>query len=261
MRKNKNQTGNVHAAIIVILVIVLVGALGFVFWKNFLKKDISVSQTESKTTNNSPCSMKENVAAEDGTFCSKEMGVKFTVPSIFANKLTKVDNYEVFQGPLEPSNKVSVGFSENVFKGIINGKDNFTFTIAQEPLRSGYIGVNNALRNTYYDQNTGELTMVTTPTSSYDSATNTFITSGTYSKGEIIPSFDVGDVHFFKGSDGDAGQLENTYVGVVNNKIIKISLKNVAYIGPAADDPTTIDASKVFDELDKSIRILKVIKP
>ncbi len=259
MRNSKAQTGSVHIVVTVVLIAALIGALGFVFWSNFLKKEAAVSQTENKPSIETPCAAGENTAAENGTFCSQELGLKFAVPSIFVNKLIKVDNYEVFQGPLDPNAKKTAGSSENVYQATISGSDNFTFTIAQEPLRTGYVDVPHLLQNTYYDQATGELTRVNAPTRQYDSARNATVTSGDYSKGEVVPSFTVGDVRFFKGTDGDAGQVENIYFGVVKNKIIKMSLKNIGYIGDPATDPTTIDADQVFTELDASIKALKFI--
>src|SRR5687767_13384271 len=129
MRKKISQTGSAHAAIIVVLVIALIGALGFVFWNSFLKKETTVPQAENKPQTKDVCSSGENVNAENGTFCSKELGIKFTVPSIFVNKLVKADNYEVFEGPLDPNAKKSVGLSENVYRATISGNDNFTFTV------------------------------------------------------------------------------------------------------------------------------------
>jgi len=260
MRKNESQIGSVHVVLVAALVVVLLGALGFAFWNNFLNKETLVSQTESKPKANDFCLSGENAAAENGVFCSKEIGVKFAVPSIFAKKLTKVDNYEVFEGPLDPNAKKSAGTSENVYRATISGNDNFTFTVAQEPVRTGYVDVPHKLQNTYYDQATGDLTLIKAPTRHYDSATDAYITSGSYSKGEVVPSFTVGDVRFFKGSNGDAGQVENIYFGIVNGKIVKISLKNMGYIGDPASDPTTIDASKVLDELDKAIKALRTAK-
>lgn len=257
MRKDKSQTGSAHAVIIVVLIIALIGGLGFVFWNSFLKKETPVSQTGDTLQVEDFCSSGENVKAENGTFCSKEIGVKFTVPSIFVNKLVKTDNYEVFEGPLDPNAKKSVGTSENVYRATISGNDNFTFSIAQEPLRTGYVDVGHKLQGTYYDQATGDLTLVGTPTSHYNSTTNTS-TTGSYSKGEVVPSFSADGVRFYKGSTGDAGRIKNAYFGIINNKIVKISLEHVGYVGNPANDPSTIDADKVFDELDKSIKALKI---
>lgn len=46
--KSRNQTGNAHVVIIIILVVALVGALGFVFWQNFMNK--SATNTTAETT-------------------------------------------------------------------------------------------------------------------------------------------------------------------------------------------------------------------
>jgi len=261
---NRSQAGSAHVAIIIVLIIALLGALGFVFWDNFLKKEEPVSQTDSKPKNpktQDACSSKENEAAEAGVFCSKIIGVKFSVPTIFTNKLVKADNYEVFEGPLDPNAKKSAGTAENVYRATITGNDNFTFTVAQEPLRTGYVDVGYKLQNTYYDQSTSDLTLVNTPTTHYDSTTNTSTTSGSYSKGEVVPSSNVDGIRFFKGTSGDAGQTEDIYLGVIRNKIVKISLRHGAYMGNPANDPSTIDANKVFDEFNKFIKLLKVIKP
>lgn len=263
MQKNRSQIGSAHVVIIIVAVIGLLGAVGFIFWNNFLKKESTTSQTASKSTKpkaQKPCSDEENEKAENGTFCSKEIGIKFVVPSIFFNKLAKADNSEVFQGLLDPNAKKSAGFTENVYKATISGSDNFTFTITQEPLRSGYVGVAHGLQEVYYDQSTSELTLVKTPNRHYDSKTDTITVSGDYVKGDIVPSFLVGKTRFFKGVYGDAGQVGNDYFAVINNKIVKILLKNVGYMGPPASDPTTIDANKIFDELDKSIKELKIIQ-
>ena len=219
---------------------------------------MSVLQTGDKIQVKDFCSNGENVKAENGTFCSNEIGIKFTVPSIFVNKLVKADNYEVFEGLLDPTTKKSIGPSENVYRATISGNDNFTFTVAQEPLRTGYVDVGHELQGAYYDQATGDLTLVDTPTSHYDSTTNTSTTTGGYSKGEVVPSFSVDGVRFYKGSIGDAGQTKNAYFGIINNKIVKISLVHVGYMGDPANDPSTINAGKVFDELDKSIKALKI---
>lgn len=48
---NKQQ-GSAHAAVVIVLVVALLGALGFIFWQNFIKKDAEVAtkQESTKTT-------------------------------------------------------------------------------------------------------------------------------------------------------------------------------------------------------------------
>jgi type II secretory pathway pseudopilin PulG len=55
IKNSSKQTGSAHVVIIVILVIALLGTLGFVFWQNFINKD---SATQDSTTNTQ--------SAEDG---------------------------------------------------------------------------------------------------------------------------------------------------------------------------------------------------
>lgn len=260
MRENKSETGSAHVIILGVLVVTLIGALGFVFWNNFMKKDAPATKKETTSKATEFCADGQDTTAKNGTFCSADVGIKFTVPTIFTGKLAKADNYEVFQGPLDPNTKTSAGSSENVYKATISGNDNFTFTIAQEPLRTGYVDMIHALQNTYFDQATGELTLVNMPTSHYDSVTDTSTKSGDYSKGDAVPSSSVDGVQFFKGSYGDAGQIGETYFGVVNNKIVKISLKYTGYMGDPSKDPSTIDSGKVFDEFANNMKALTVEK-
>lgn len=262
MQKHNSQAGGAHIIIIVGVVIVLLGALGYVFWNNSInKKEAVVPQVENKPAAKEFCAPGENVAAEKGTFCSEDMRIKFTVPGIFVDKLAKIDNYPVFEGPLDPHAKKSAGTSELAYQAKITGNDNFTLTIAKEPLRTGYVDVPHLLQGTYFDQATGELTRVNMPTLNYDSRTGTYAQSGEDTKGEAVPSFVVDDVRFYRGTNGDAGITENVYFAVINNKIVKISLKHQGYMGDPAKDPTTIDADKVFEELDKAIKTIKVNRP
>jgi len=260
MRKNKSEIGNAHVIVIGALVVALIGLLGFVFWNNFMKKDTSAAKKETVSKLEKFCTDGQDTTAKNGTFCSTDVGIKFTVPNIFTGKLAKADNYEVFQGSLDPNTKTSAGTSEAVYKATISGNDNFTFTVAQEPLRTGYIDVTHALQNTYFDQATGELTLVNMPTIHYDSVTNASTKSGDYSKGDAVPSSSVDGVQFFKGSYGDAGQIGETYFGVVNNKIVKISLKYMGYMGDPSKDPSTIDSNKVFDEFANNMKAFTIAK-
>lgn len=261
MKKSDSQTGSAHIVIVVVLALALVGGLGYVFWNNFLdKKETVVAEAEVKPTPKAFCSDGENAAAEKGVFCSEEMGIKFSVPSIFVDKLTKLDNYPVYEGSLDYREKKEAGFSELAYHAVVTGNDNFSLTIAKEPLRSGDVGLYHMLQGTYFDQATGELTGVNGPTSQYDSATDSYTWSGGFSKGETVPSFDVDGIRFYKTSSGDAGTMEIAYLAVINNKIIKIHLGHSAYMGDPANDPTTIDADKVSAELEQSIKSLKFLK-
>ncbi|MCX6728211.1 MAG: hypothetical protein NTV39_00360 [Candidatus Saccharibacteria bacterium] len=54
MNKQKSQLGFAHLIIVLILAAGLVGALGFIFWQNFIKKDSSTSLQKSSDDNKIP---------------------------------------------------------------------------------------------------------------------------------------------------------------------------------------------------------------
>lgn len=256
VKKSKKQTGSVHI-IIVIIVVAIIAALGFVAWKNFLAPKDVQPIAEVSQTKGSDCG---SVAVEvDATFCSKEIGIELKVPSIFYGKFEKTDNYEIFKGTVDYTTRTSAGNSDVVYSAVITGSDEFTFSIAKEPLRSGYVDVGHMLQGTYYDTETGLLSLTTSPTRNYNSATDSYTTSGEYAVADTVPSFVVDGVKFYHGSASDAGARHETYFAVVNGSIVKIILKYAAYMGPAENDPSTIDADQVFDELDEAVKAVKLI--
>jgi len=54
MKNLSKQNGSTHIIVIVILVIALLGVLGFVFWQNFTKKDPVTTTSEQKKTTSQP---------------------------------------------------------------------------------------------------------------------------------------------------------------------------------------------------------------
>lgn len=255
-----DERGSLHIIFVIIAIIAVIGSLGFVFWNNFLGKSQVTEQKITPPSSKKFCLKDENLTASKGVFCSEEIGIKFTIPNFFAGKLRQVDNFEVFQGGLDYHARESAGFSEKTYSANISGNDHFTLTIAREPLRTGYLNVGHANTNTYYDQDTGDLTLVKYPSITYDSTTETTTLSGSYEKADVVPSFYVSSVRIFKGTIGDAGVLQNNYIGVIKNKLVTISLMHDGYMGDPANDPTTIDANKVFEDFDKSIKNIKIIK-
>jgi hypothetical protein len=249
-RKRTHQSGS---ALIIILVIVgvlaVLGGLGYVLWSNFLKPaETSVTGTF--------CADGEDEAATNGVFCSEDLGMKLTVPEIFKGKVAPAENYEVSEGTIDPETTTSAGTSERVFKAEISGTDNFTFKIAREPLRTGYVDVSARLSGAYFDQATGVLSNVDSPMMNYDSATGKTTTTGSYAISDDVDSFMAGDVRVYEGLFGDAGVSIITYFAVINDKIVKISLHHGGYIGAPEDDPSTIDAEPVFDQLEAAVKAM-----
>ena len=258
IKNSQTQTGSAHIFIIVVFIIAILSVLGFVVWDNFLApKDIPPAKEVSQTKA-SKC--ESAVVEENGVFCSKEIGIKLRVPQVFEDKFKKTDNYEVFKGTVDYSTRVSAGESNIVYSAIITGNDEFTLTIAKEPLRSGYVDVGHMLQGTYYDIDTGLLSLVTTPVRNYNSTNDSYTTSGNYAVGETVPSFVVDTVKFYHGTVGDAGARYETYFAVVNGSIVKITLKHGGYIGPEENDPSTIDAEQVFHELESDMKQIQLIQ-
>ena len=63
----QKQTGSAHVVVIVVLIIALVGALGFVFWQNFVNKYHDTEQTHSTSKESTP-EVKLKVAQIDELF-------------------------------------------------------------------------------------------------------------------------------------------------------------------------------------------------
>jgi hypothetical protein len=66
MKKSK-QTGSAHIVIVIVLVLALLGALGFVFWQNFVNKPATQGAVTSSTS---------QTALNDKTLLISEWGVK-----------------------------------------------------------------------------------------------------------------------------------------------------------------------------------------
>lgn len=248
MTSRKKQSGGALIIILIIIaVLAVLGLLGYVFWSSFMKPaETSEAKTETSIVAE-PCGEGEDEAATSGVFCSEEIGIKFTVPEIFTGRFALADNYGIFQGEVDRDTETSAGTSERVLFAELSGTDNFTFTIAREPLRSGYVGVAHGLSGAYFNQDTGVLSGIDFSTSSE-------------TLGDAVPSFTVGDTQIFKGTLGDASTSIITYFAVINSKIVKIELNYQGFLGPIEDDPSTIDAQAVFEALDDAIHEIQILE-
>ncbi len=257
IKQCQRQTGSTHVVIIGILVVVIIGVLGLLAWKNFLAPQNVKTPAVVSRTEDSNC--EGSIVEKNGTFCSEEIGIRLKVPAIFDGKLKKTDNYEIFKGTVDYKTRTPAGNSDVVYSAVITGSDKFSFSIAKEPLRSGYVYVEHMLQSTYYDAETSLLSLTTSPKSSYNSATDSYTTSGEYAVADEVPSFVVNGVKFYYGSSGDAGVRIETYFAVINGSIIKIKLTHNGYMGPEENDPSTIDADQVFNELDKAVKTIELV--
>lgn len=261
-QKKTRKNGSIKSVFVIFGIVAIVSVLGFIVWNNFFTKDgvvISSSAEEPQPLTHKPCGDGEDERASVGVFCSEIIGVKLPIPAIFKGKIEKSANYEVYEGPVDPSSKVSAGRAENVFTAKLSGNDTLSLVIAQEPLRTGYIDVYHLLRQVYFDKSTGILSSVNTPVIHYDSATGTTTSSGSFSLEDPVPSVDVNGVRLFKATSGDAGLRRTVYVGVIKGKLVKIQLEHQAYMGNPAQDPSTVNPDNLFDEFYKEVEKLELI--
>lgn len=56
----KSESGSVHIVVISLLVVALIGAMGFIFWQNFMQPDISKKATNDTTVTNTKQSANED---------------------------------------------------------------------------------------------------------------------------------------------------------------------------------------------------------
>lgn len=83
MNKSKNQSGSAHVVLIVILVLIIVGLLGFVLWEKFIrpKDEVSTNTVSSSSTEN-------NIAPRDiydgwQTYTSQRAGFTIKYPATY----------------------------------------------------------------------------------------------------------------------------------------------------------------------------------
>lgn len=109
--KNLSQKGSAHVVIIVILVVALLGTLGFVFWQNFVYKEPIVKVAEEDVNNNVKEESAETVKAPLtkvalATALPKlpeqcDLGISDGSKEFDVNKLTNVTSSSERLGPLE----------------------------------------------------------------------------------------------------------------------------------------------------------------
>lgn len=79
IKNSSKQTGSAHVIIVVILILALVGTLGFIFWQNFIHKEAATTQKNTSNT-----SQEVNTKAEASTVKVDENDYSFTVVEGFS---------------------------------------------------------------------------------------------------------------------------------------------------------------------------------
>ena len=81
MTQRKSQSGSAHVIIIAVLVVALVGALGWIFWQNFVgEKPVPASSNDDKNITQAP---------QQSTSCVDTVNLCFKVPSSWTSEKTE----------------------------------------------------------------------------------------------------------------------------------------------------------------------------
>lgn len=78
IKTSSKQKGNAHVIIIVVLVIALLGILGFVFWQNFINKESTDAATNQKQVTDQPA--EEGKDPNEGYLVLNDWNIKFKLP-------------------------------------------------------------------------------------------------------------------------------------------------------------------------------------
>jgi hypothetical protein len=102
VNKKQSQSGNTHLVIIIVLVVLLIGALGFVYYQNFIQSNnSSKSVASTKTVKSSTVAAKPEVTTNEGYLTFSEWGIKLKTPVGLAdNRITyyKIANNSELDG-------------------------------------------------------------------------------------------------------------------------------------------------------------------
>lgn len=78
IKNSPKQTGSAHVVVLVILILVLIGALGFVLWNNFLNKKTNTANSSSKETSQTTTANK--TTPQTNVLNIHEFGISIVVP-------------------------------------------------------------------------------------------------------------------------------------------------------------------------------------
>lgn len=121
MNKQKSESGSAHLVIIIVLVVALLGTLGFVYWQNFVQTKTANTQTNQTNTSNNQ-TVKAQLT-EDVTDSSRGTGLSIKYPASWSysrylsnipkGSYDKGDTYTV----TSPDSKVSVVLRIGLYGG------------------------------------------------------------------------------------------------------------------------------------------------
>ncbi len=228
----KYQNGSAHV-IFIGVVVLLVGALGFIFWQNFIHKEQVPANTDANENlaeqvdqnagSKSKCKPGENENATNRVFCSDVYGVKFTIPSDFKNKLKLVANEKIYPVHYTDYRPEPIGESERILSaGLTKDKDKNSLTITLYPqINDMNLGLSGGAK---FNEKTSKIVST--------------------SSGEVFPEYQSvtsnQGVKIYRGSNySELGFILYTNAVIIKDKIVKIELRRSSTQAPAdspADD-------------------------
>lgn len=145
MKQLTNERGSVEAIVMGLLVVALIGALGFIFWQNFLKKDEPQKTVETVKEEPKPVTVADETEEQKGYLAINEWSVRFKIPSevgsetVFYEKAHEVTGLESGYGIITSGEKKlynTCGLSPEPQVYVHRGK-NSQSTPEHVPLNSG----------------------------------------------------------------------------------------------------------------------------
>lgn len=242
MTHHNQQGGTLVIVSVIVLVLALLGSLGFIFYQNFIEKKsdetVQTDKTESTETKEEACES----SAADGVFCNKDIGVSLAVPAILKGKFAVANNYDVYQGVIDAS---VAGQSIAVYEATVtapfstDGSEFIKEKIALEPKR-GTMAFDGYFKFYYNDQ-----TNVLAPYSEQDAA------------GKVEEST-IGGVKAYKYVMADAGFVGYYYFIPLEDNILRVELTYRAYLGADTAETTKWNDSLgvAATEFDKAVAAL-----
>jgi hypothetical protein len=120
MKKSTSQTGSAHMVIIIVIVLAVIGALGYVLWNNMNKPKANNTQTSQNNTPTPPAKKSEIVTLQNSDmnkYVNYEQGFEFEFPKVVYSGIgcttsTTVLNTSGQQIPVEPHYNLNGGSAE-----------------------------------------------------------------------------------------------------------------------------------------------------
>jgi hypothetical protein len=236
----------------ILIVFVTISLLATVGWLYLVSQQPQPKpQTHTDTSKKAPIKKEieratcegADASATNGIFCAEDVGLRLAVPDVFKGKIQKINNYTVTTQNKATDQAVTFGTSEVTYEATIKGKDDsYTLTIAKEPLRNFRPQTyapslfNKDTKQMYYFSLEGE-------------------------RDKEVESTTLGGVKFYNHGTGDVGFVSNIYTGVVDDKILVVSLVTKQPGDPATHnyllDPA--DYNTMLNQYNSAIKALKVV--